>query len=138
MPMFARKLQKFLAHSGRHDQSAVLYTLSPTQQVTGLQCVENIAPQLLLFGGVIMLAPPREGIKFLILILAGLLLARPCQNLLAGADAAYAAGFVGAPLLGWRGIGIFLGFIGYFACSLAEKQPVDEPHERSPRHEYCQ
>ena len=75
--MFACKMQKFLANGGWHDESAVLNALPPAQQVAGLQCVEYVAPLLLFLGSVIALASPGESVKFLVLIVGGLLLAFP-------------------------------------------------------------
>ena len=96
--MFGRKLQKFLADGGWHDQPAVLDALPPSQQVVGSEGVEHIAPLLFLLGGVAILTAPCKGVEFLVIIVGDLLLALAGEELLAGADAAQAAGFVGTAL----------------------------------------
>ncbi len=97
--MFGSKLQEFLLNGRRHDQSSVLNTLPPTQQIAGLQGVEHISPLLLLLGGIALGVTSRKSIQLLIVIINGLLLAFAHQNLLTGADGTDAACLIGTALL---------------------------------------
>ena len=137
--MFARKLEKLGAYCRRHHQPAMLDALSPAQQVGRLQGIEHVTPLLLLVGHVIVLAATHETVKFLIVVLDGVLAALARQNLLAGTDVAQAAGLVGAARRGHLAVkgvlpcrSVLPGFV------VVIEQAVDEPDDGSTHHQYRQ
>ena len=136
--MFGGKLQKFLSDSGWHHQSAVLDTLSPPQQVSGLQGVEHITPLLLFLIAVVVCTTSGKGVQLLIIIIGYFAAAGTFENLFAGANRPQAAALVNTALSGWIIRGILFGIIHRFLSFVLIKQAVDEPYNGPTHHQYRQ